>query len=299
MSTTEQTVRSALPFVRWTLGYFPTSFWRWVIKRNLSKSQLAAGVRHEAAVVEGVPCEWIIPDEYDAERVLLYLHGGGFIYGWTQAHRLMVGDLTRKLGMRALAVDYRLAPEYPFPAALDDCVTAYRWLLKQGIAPQHIAIAGDSAGGNLTLATLLRLRDDGDPLPAAAACLSPAGNLTERDEMFKGEHDALLHPRAAKYFRDVYIGSGDAKNPLISPSYADFRGLPPLLIHAGDEEFLRYDARDIEQAARAAGVEVQLEMYPRMWHVWQVNLAMPEAQQSLTAIAQFIKAHVGVLEKQA
>jgi epsilon-lactone hydrolase len=200
----------------------------------------------------------------------------------------MVAYLARKLGVRALLVDYRLAPDHPFPAALDDCVTAYRWLLKQGLAARHIVVAGDSAGGNLTLTTLMALRDSGDPLPAAAACLSPVADLTGGDR-FREFHDPLLHPRAARAADRAYVAGNNPRLPLISPVFGDWRGLPPLLIHAGEDEVLRADAVRVEALAREAGVDVRLEIYARMWHVWQINLALPQAVQSLDDIAQFLQ----------
>jgi acetyl esterase/lipase len=196
------------------------------------------------------------------------------------------------LGIQALAVDYRLAPEYPFPAALDDCTTVYRWLLKQGFAPERIAIAGDSAGGNLTLTTMIRLRDSGDPLPAAAVCLSPATDLVDESDFANG-YDPLLHPRTMQIFRDCYIPNHDPHDPLLSPVFADLHGLPPLLVQAGEDELLRSHSVKIAAKAEQAGIDVRLKVYPRMWHVWQLNFwNVPQAQQALEEVAQFVKAHV-------
>jgi acetyl esterase/lipase len=197
------------------------------------------------------------------------------------------------MNARALMVDYRLAPEHPFPAALDDCATAYRWLLAQGVDAASIALAGDSAGGNLTLTTLMLLRDQGDPLPAAAACLSPATDLSTRGDFATDFRDPLLHPKASAWYRRSYVAQGDPSNPLISPVYGEWAGLPPLLIHAGEEEILRDDAERAAALARAAGVDVELAIYPRMWHVWQLYPALPDAQHSLTAIAAFLTARMG------
>ena len=201
--------------------------------------------------------------------------------------------LAQKMGVHALMVDYRLAPEHPFPAGLDDCVQAYRWLLQQGIAPENIVIAGDSAGGNFTITTLMKLRDSGDPLPAAGACLSPVVDLAEKGGLFDEVYDPVLHPRAAKLYNQSYVAQHDAHAPLISPAYGDWQGLPPLLIHAGEDEILRQDAIRAEELARAAGNEVQLEIYPRMWHVWQINLELPQATESLDKIAHFLCSHLG------
>jgi acetyl esterase/lipase len=267
------------------LGYLPLSVMRWL--QSLGNASVPPGVTRESVDADGVPCEWLIPQSCPTDGVLLYLHGGGFVYGWNRVHRQMMGYLACQMGVSALGVEYRLAPEFPFPAALDDCAAAYRWLLKQGIAGQNIAIAGASAGGNLTLALLLKLRDEGDPLPAAAACLSPVSDMTIRenaDELF----DVVLHRKALYYFQAAYVAHHDPRAPLLSPLFADLRGLPPLLIHAGEDEFLRDDAIRFADAARQAGVEVELEIYPRMWHVWQHNLSLPQSVNSLDAIAQFL-----------
>jgi acetyl esterase/lipase len=201
--------------------------------------------------------------------------------------------LAQKMGMRILMVDYRLAPDYPFPAALDDCVTAYLWLLKQGILAQNIVVAGDSAGGNLTITMLMKLRDSGNSLPAGAACLSPVTDLTTKDNLRKGFKDPLLPSKSVKFYTQSYVGHNDAHNPLISPVFGNLRGLPPLLVHAGEDEILRDDAVHIASLAKSVDVDVRLEIYPRMWHVWQLYLSLPQAVQSLDDIAQFLRSHIG------
>jgi acetyl esterase/lipase len=242
-------------------------------------------------MADGVPCQWLIPQDSPADQALLYLHGGGFVFGLTPPHLQMGAYLAQKMGIRILMVDYRLAPKHPFPAALDDCATAYRWLLEQGISTQNIAVAGDSAGGNLTIALLMKLRDSGDPLPAAAACLSPVTDMT-KDKVHQGYQDPLLPPKAIRLYTASYVGNNDAHNPLISPVFGNLRGLPPLLIHAGEDEILRDDAVRIAELTEAAGVDARLEVYPRMWHVWQLFLALPQAIQSLDDIAQFLRSHI-------
>ncbi len=292
-SSAERTIRAGLPITRFLNAYLPLSVARWVIKRSAASVRLPADVTCEVVSADGVPCEWLIPQNSPKDQVLLYLHGGGFILGLTSLHLQMVAYLARKMGVRVLVVDYRVAPDYPFPAPLDDCVTAYRWLLKQGISAQNIVVAGDSAGGNLTITTLMKLRDSGEQLPAAAACLSPVADLTDRDELFKQVSDPLLHPRAARVANRSYVAHNDARDPLISPVFGDWRGLPPLLLHAGEDEVLRDDAVRIEDVAKEAGVDVRLEIYPRMWHVWQLHLTLPQAVQSLDDIAQFLTSHLG------
>jgi acetyl esterase/lipase len=174
-------------------------------------------------------------------------------------------------------------------------VTAYRWLLKQGISARDIVVAGDSAGGNLTITSLMKLRDNGDPLPAAAACLSPVTDLTNKDKPNQGFEDPLLPPKAVRFYNKAYVAHNDARDPLISPVFGNLRGLPPLLVHTGEDEILRDDAIRITDLATSMNVDVRLEVYRRMWHVWQLNLALPQAIQSLDDIAQFLKAHLGLV----
>jgi acetyl esterase/lipase len=281
-----------LPILRLLQVYMPLSVARWAERRAATTVRVPKGVMHEVVSADGVRCEWFIPHGSPADQVLLYLHGGGFIFGLSSRHRAMIAWLARTMGIRVLMVDYRLAPDDPFPAPLDDCVVAYRWLLKQGMPARNLVIAGDSAGGNLTLTTLMQLRDSGNPLPAAAACLSPVADLSHNGDFSADFQDPLLHPKAARMYTTAYVAQNDGRNPLISPVFGDWRGLPPLLIHAGEDEVLRDDAIRVESLAKEAGVEVRLEIYPRMWHVWQLNLPLPQAVQSLNEIAQFLKAHL-------
>ncbi len=293
ISPAEQKIRAQLPIVRLLNGYMPLWLTRWAIKQSVNRVKLSADITHSHISADGVPCEWIVPKNSATDQVLLYLHGGGFVLGLTSLHLEMVAYLAQKLGMRVLMVDYCVAPEFPFPAPLDDCVSAYRWLVKQGFSGQNIVVAGDSAGGNLTITTLMTLRDAGDPLPAAGACLSPVGNMEARGGLLKGQYDPLLHPRAATLYNKSYVADNDPRTPLLSPVFGDWRGLPPLLVHCGEDEILREDAVQIEKLAKAAGVDVQLEIYPRMWHVWQIYPSLPQAVQSLDDIAGFLKSHIG------
>lgn len=288
ISQAESKARAGLPFIRWMQGYLPRALMQRLVPLDAARARLPAGIGRQKISANGVRCEWLIPEDSPPDRALLYLHGGGFVLGISGLHLQMVAALAQKLQMRALMVDYRLAPQHPFPAPLDDCVTACRWLLNAGFPAQGLAIAGDSAGGQLTLTTLMKLRDAGDPLPAAAACLSPVADLSSTGALSGPGYDPLLHPRANKMFRKSFVAGNDPQNPLISPVFGDWRGLPPLLIHAGEDELLRDDARRCAELAQAAGVDVRLEIYPRMWHVWQLNLAVPDAGRSLDDIAQFL-----------
>jgi monoterpene epsilon-lactone hydrolase len=290
VSSAERKIRASLPIIRFMQTYIPLPVAHWLLTQGMARVRLDADVIREAVTADGVPCEWIIPQNSSTDHVLLYLHGGGFVFGLTPPHLQMGADLAQKMGMPILMVDYRTAPSYPFPAALDDCVSAYLWLLNQGILAQNIVVAGDSAGGNLAITMLMKLRDSGNSLPAAAACLSPVTDLTPKDNLRKGFKDPLLSPKAVKFYNQSYVRNNDAHNPLISPVFGNLRGLPPLLVHAGEDEILRDDAVRIAGLAKSLGVDVRLEIYPRMWHVWQLNLTLPHAIQSLDDIAHFLKA---------
>lgn len=291
-SDAERKARAGLRYIRLMQGYMPLALMQRLVPMDARRAQLPAGVSRSTVLADSVPCEWLIPEDSPADRALVYLHGGGFVFGVSSLHLQMVAVLAQKMNVRALMVDYRLAPQHPFPAPLEDCVTACRWLFREGFAAQNVVIAGDSAGGHLTLTTLMKLRDDGDPLPGAAACLSPVADLTDKGQLLAQGYDPLLHPRASKKFQQSFVAGNDPNNPLVSPVYGDWHGLPPLLIHAGEDELLRADALRCESLAQAAGVDVRLEIYPRMWHVWQLNLDVPDAQKSLNGIAQFLTRHL-------
>jgi acetyl esterase/lipase len=240
----------------------------------------------------GVPAEWLVPPDAAAARVLLYVHGGGWISGSARAYRGLAGHIAHAAGARALSIDYRLAPEHPFPAGLEDALAAYRWLLANEARPEQVVIAGDSAGGNLTLAMLIALRDAGDPLPAAAACLSPATDLALTGETWqsKAKADLALDAGAARKMASSYLDGADPRTPLASPLYADLGGLPPLLIHVGTEEILLSDATRLAEKAEAAGVDVTLDIWPGMWHVWHMAYSLlPESRRAVEQIGAFMR----------
>ena len=242
----------------------------------------------------GERIEWPSPDA-DAP-VVLYLHGGGFIACSPETHRPLVSSLVRRIRGTAFVPAYRLAPEHPFPAALDDARAAYRYLLEDcGIPSARLVIAGDSAGGGLALALALSLRDAGGPLPAAIVAFSPWTDLaatgqsldenTENCAMFAGE----TIRRAARF----YVGAADPREPCLSPLYGDFHGLPPMLIHASHDEVLRDDSVRVAERARNDGVEVQMRLWSRVPHVWQFFAAvLPEARESLDVASHFIRDRV-------
>lgn len=292
ISPVERKARARLPMLRLMQTLIPLPTARWLIERGLARERLNPGITREEVDADGVTCHWVIPENFLAEPVLLYLHGGGFVFGLTPQHLRMGAVLAQKLGFRVLMVDYRLAPEHPFPAALEDCLKVYGWLLEQKFAARNTVVAGDSAGGNLTLAMMLKLRDSGRALPAAAACLSPASDLTGKSRQRSEFVDPLLPSRAVQFYTRSYLGNRDARDPLISPMYGNLQGLPPLLVHVGGDEILREDAVRLVDKAASAGVYVRLEIFPRMWHVWQINLELPQAAQSLDGVADFFKTNL-------
>jgi monoterpene epsilon-lactone hydrolase len=249
-------------------------------------------VRLESVEASGVPAQWIIPPNADQERVIYYLHGGGYTIGSINTHRAMVAAIARSAEARALALDYRLAPEHPFPAAVEDATAGYRWLLAQGARPAHIVIAGDSAGGGLTLATLVALRDAGDPLPAAGVCLSPWVDLEGLGDSMtsKADADPIVQKEPMLRMAAAYLGGADPRTPLAAPLYAGLQGLPPLLIQVGTSETLLDDSNRIAERARAAGVDVTLEPWEEMIHVWQLFAGMvPEGREAIDRIGAFIR----------
>jgi phosphinothricin tripeptide acetyl hydrolase len=253
-------------------------------------------VKVEVVTAPDQPAEWLTPPGVRQDAVVLYLHGGGYAIGSTRSHRHLATAIARAAGTRALLLDYRLAPEHPVPAALEDAVAAYQWLLRQGIAPAHIVVAGDSAGGGLTMATLVALRDRGLPPPAGGVCISPGVDLTNSAASYtsKAAVDPIVTLEGIALLTQAYIGNGDPKHPLVSPLYADLRGLPPLLIHVGSDEVLVDDALGLGTRARAAGVDVTLREWPAMIHVWHWFLSMlDEADHAIAEIGAFVQARIG------
>jgi len=243
-------------------------------------------------VVGGVSGEWQQATLGSADNVILYLHGGAYVIGSPASHRDMVGAIADAAQARAFIVDYRLAPETLFPGAVDDAVAAYKGLLENGEKAEKIIIAGDSAGGGLTMATLVALRDEGIELPAAAVCLSPWADLTlSGDSMIvKDKVDAMLGRDSLSWFGGLYLGGQDASDPKASPIFADLSGLPPLLIQVGSQEVLLDDAIRLNKVAKKAGVDVSLEVWDGQMHVWQLMAAIvPEGKHAIQVIGTFIK----------
>jgi acetyl esterase/lipase len=256
--------------------------------------RVAKDVSCEPVEAAGVKAEWIVPPGAE-ERVILYLHGGGYVMGSINTHRAMVARIARAAHARALALDYSLAPERPFPAAINDTTAAYKWLLERGYKPNQVVLAGDSAGGGLVLAALLALRDSGTSLPACAIAISPWTDMEGTGESMKTKADKdpmVANDTGLLNMARLYLGGADARNPLASPLYADFRGLPPLLIQVGEAETLLDDSTRVAERAKAAGVKVDLEVWDEMIHVWHVFAKLlPEGQQAIDRIGQYVLEH--------
>ena len=255
--------------------------------------ELPKDVKYEPVNVEGISAEWVIPPGVDTQYVILYLHGGGYVAGSIRTYRELATRIGQVSKARVLILDYRLAPEHPFPAAVEDATAAYHWLLAvEGIEPEHMVIAGDSAGGGLTLACLVKLRDAGIALPAGAVCLSPATDLALTGESIRknAKLDPFLTPELVKFLVGEYLGEADPRNPLASPLYADLKGLPPLFIQVGTDEILLDDSVRFAERAKAAGVNVTLDVWQDMIHIFAIFAALtPEGRQGVKRIGEFIR----------
>jgi acetyl esterase/lipase len=256
--------------------------------------RVAPDVKCEPVDAGGVGAEWIIAPNAAPERVVLYLHGGGYVMGSINTHRAMIARIARASQAKALALNYSLAPEKPFPAAVNDSTAAYKWLLAQGYKAGKIVISGDSAGGGLAISTLLALRDSKVALPAGAAAISPWTDLTGggASVVSRAAVDPMVANQGLLLMAKQYAGANDAQDPLISPVFADMRGLPPLLIQVGDAEVLLDDSTRVADRAKTAGVDVKIEVWPEMVHVWHVFAKiLPEGQQAIDRIGEFVIAH--------
>jgi monoterpene epsilon-lactone hydrolase len=249
----------------------------------------------------GVGGEWIVPADASDDRAILYFHGGGFRIGSVTSHRELIAQIADAGGCRVLAINYRLAPEHRFPAALEDALAAYRYMLDQGLKAENIAFAGDSAGGNLALAAMLALRGR-ESLPAAAVLMSPWTDLAATGASYESRAKAdPIHQRAMILaLAKNYLGEeGDPYDPLASPLYAQLAGLPPLLIQTGDRETVLDDSTMLADTARAAGVDVELEIWDGMIHVFQMFPEIPQARKAIASIAKFLRGHLHIRPERA
>jgi acetyl esterase/lipase len=269
---------------------------RLAFEEMMSQLALDGDITCQRVGAGGVPAEWIAAPGAAEDRVLLYLHGGGYVIGSMRGYRVFLSRLSRTSGGRVLGLEYRLAPENPFPAAVEDAVAGYRWLLSQGVDPRRIAIGGDSAGGGLTVATLVALRYLGEPMPAAGVCISPWVDLEGTGDSMssKAELDPIVQREMLQFMARMYLGDRGQHTPLASPLHADLRGLPPLLILVGTAETLLDDSTRLAERATAAGVAVELEVWDDMVHVWPIFAPiLPEGQRAIERIGQFIRRHTG------
>jgi acetyl esterase/lipase len=251
-------------------------------------------VVYEPVDAGGVPAEWVSAPGARTDAAVLYLHGGGYAIGSIATHRHIAANISRAAGARLLLIDYRLAPEHPHPAAVDDATAAYRWLLAQGLAPGNIAISGDSAGGGLTMATLLALRDAGDPLPACAVPMSPWVDMDQSAESYttRCDLDPMVSAVGLKEMAGWYLAGQDPTTPLASPVHADLSGLPPLLVQVGDHEVLLDDSVRLVERAKAAGVDATVEIGEECFHVYQA-FPVPEADEAIARLGEFVRRHIG------
>jgi acetyl esterase/lipase len=271
---------------------------------NLEDLRLGMATRREPtdptvecvrADIGSIPGEWVLAPGADPDVRLLYLHGGGFVSGSAAFYLAMAAHLSAEAGCAVLLPDYRLAPEHPFPAGLEDCIQAHQWLTAIGPAGTTPAratfIAGDSAGGGLTLSMLLALRDRGLPLPEAGIALSPFADLTLTGESIRsvGELDPIMHPSCLPDFVNLYVSDSEVRNPLVSPVFGDYTGLPRLLIQVGEHEIIRDDSVQVAAKARADGASVTLEVWEGMFHVFQSHEPLlPEGREAVEHIAAFM-----------
>ena len=254
---------------------------------------MAEGMLAAPVDAYGVPAEWIDVRDTRSDRAFLYLHGGGYFIGSCQSHRGFVSHIARESCSRTLLPEYRLAPENPFPAGLLDARAAYRFLLAQGYSPDRIVVGGESSGGGLTLALLQTLRDEGMPMPAGAVLLSPWTDLLGTGESLRtrARQDPWLRPAGIEIVADRYRGDTATDHPLVSPLYGDLNGLPPLLIHVGDDEILLDDSTRLADRARAAGVNVTLKVWKGLWHAFHAFYPwVPEARRAHGEIGEWVAA---------
>jgi acetyl esterase/lipase len=252
--------------------------------------------RFERVDAGGVPAAWVSTPEAKQDQAILYLHGGGYYAGSLTTHQALAANISLEADARVLLVDYRLAPEHPFPAAVEDATQAYRWLLRRGLPPERMAVAGDSAGGGLAVAAMLEWKASGEPLPAAGVCLSPWFDLALTGESIetKASVDPILRPSDMPFAAWCYLRSADPKTPTASPLYGDLTGLPPILVQVGRDEILLDDSRRFTERGRQMGVSVRLDIWDEMIHVWHAySRFVPEARKAIAAIAEFLKATWG------
>lgn len=258
---------------------------------------LPSDVKVEPLSANGVKAEWTSTPGADASKVILFLHGGGYVIGSLDSHRHLVAECGRTAGVRTLAIDYRMAPEHPFPAAVEDTVAAYRFLLSSGVAAGKICIAGDSAGGGLVVGGILAIRDAGLPLPACAWCISPWVDMEARGESFtdRAATDPTVQAPTIRFMAETYLAGADPRSAHAAPHYGDLRGLPPMMIQVGACETLLDDSIQLARAAGIADVAVDLQIWPEMIHVWHTyHTELSAGKRAIAAGGAFVKSKLGV-----
>lgn len=283
--------------IRATFGSSPQPSVSVAEERRVWEAAAAETNRTLGLVAQPVQCDRLYGELIGAEQTeregrILFFHGGGYNSGSCVTHRALAAQISGAAGVPVLLIDYRLAPEHPFPAAVEDAALAYRWLLEQGWAPEQIVIGGDSAGAGLAIACLLKLRDTRAPLPAAAFVISPWLDLALQRQSLQTHTslDPLVTVASLQTAADYYLGDHDPTDPYASPLYGSFQQLPPLLIHVGEHELLLGDAVRLSEQAQAAGVQAQLRIWQEMWHVWHAWApALPEAQAAIAEIGAFVR----------
>jgi epsilon-lactone hydrolase len=279
-----------IKFKGWTEGTIAEQRSR--MEKNMSFTKIPASVQIRDAGIEGISAQWIEDSQLVHQGVILYLHGGAFCLGSVRIHSDFIARLVCETTYRALALDYRLAPENPHPAALDDVLKAYRWLISQGNNPRNIVMAGDSAGGGLVIAAMLVLRDEQEDLPGAGICISPWVDFTLSGKSMRNRslYDPLLTREALAMYAEAYFGGKQMDLQAMSPLFKNLQGLPPLLIQVGSDEVLLDDAVRLAEFARSDGVVVNLQIFDGLFHVFHMVSVLPETREALQQIANFLHA---------
>lgn len=246
-------------------------------------------VKHSKVIAGDIECEWLIPPNVISTKVLFHIHGGGFVLPLYEPERYTTAYLAKIIGARAFLINYRLAPEFPFPAAIEDCVNAYIWLIHEGnILPNRVIFIGESAGGNLAITTMLALRKKGCQLPVGAVAISPVMEF-EGKGSFYSQKDPMVHPALAMRQISAYRGGTDPHNPLLSPIYANLSDLPPILLQVGEDELFRSGTETFTETAKRSGVKTTLHIYQGMWHFWHMYIPiLPEAKEAMEEINRFV-----------
>jgi len=270
----------------------PVEQYRKGMEKMTGMAKMPDGITVEKINTNGIPAEWIIPNNLKNEGVVLYLHGGGYAMGSINTHRALMARIAVASKTKVLGIEYRLAPEHPFPCAIDDAFAAYKWLLQKGIDSSKIVIAGDSAGGGLTVALLIRIKDENAPKPSAAVCLSPWLDLASTGEtaITLANEDPMIDLESVKHFALFYAPQEKLQHPWVSPLYADLKELPPIYIQVSTSEILLDDTRRFFEKALAAGVDIQVDYWDKMVHVWQAfGVYLPEAIEAIEKLGIYIE----------